>query len=204
MGKRIQSREMIEDATFAIRKKRSEVVGRNLPIGGDGGLNPVLGKHRQPHDIIHFTFDDLAARTEDFKRLYRKGLSLSEIAHRSHVAKATVLKTLREAGVDLRPKNSVPGHQAWRKSGRPAMKPPYGFCYLDGALTKHPKEYSHLVAIIERLKRNQSYCSIAKWLNGKHIPSPLGKLWSDNSVKAISLRLKNKKLVKRGDQYELR
>lgn len=157
-----------------------------------------------PHDIIHFSCFEKANRINEIGPLYAKGLSLREIEQRTGIAKSTIRKTLIGGGVALRPKTSKNSVLRWRNKGKQNAKPPYGFCYFEGQIAKHPKEYPHLLAIIGRWKSGQSLNSIAKWLNGKRVPSPMGKLWSFNSIDNIIKRIKNGHLVQKGEHYELR
>src|SRR5665213_1061629 len=88
--------------------------------------------------------------------------------------------------------------------GKKNWKPPCGFCYFEGRITRHPKEYPVLLTIIRRWKSGQSANSIATWLNGKGIASPMNRNWSWNSITNIIQRIKSGELIKKGERYELR
>jgi hypothetical protein len=169
-------------------------------------VNPVThwAMSPNPHDIIQFSFFEKASRIKEIAPLYKKGLSLREIEQRTGISKTTLRKELIEAGVDLRSKSPENLASRWRNSGKRNIKPPYGFCYFEGRITRHPKEYPVLLAIIKRWKSGQPTNSIAKWLNGKAVPSPMNKEWSWNSITNIIQRIQNGQLVQKGDQYELR
>lgn len=157
-----------------------------------------------PHDIIHFSYfvkENLFAKIEP---LYRQGLSLREIASQTGIAKTTIRKELIHGGVPLRTLTDGKKGSLWRKSGKVCMKPPYGFCYFEGQLTKHPKEYTVLKMIYERWKSGQNANSIADTLNGKKIPSPMNKRWSWNSVINIIDRFKKGTVALKEGTFELK
>ena len=157
-----------------------------------------------PHDFIEFPFclkENIFAKTAP---LYEQGLSLREIELRTGIPKTTIRKALMRGDVSLRATETERRSHGWRNSGKRGVKPPYGFCYLEGEITRHPKEYSVLKIIHERWKQGQPANSIATWLNGKKIPSPMGKSWSWNSVTNIINRFKSKTIVIKGGSYELR
>jgi hypothetical protein len=156
------------------------------------------------HDFIEFPICLIPNIFAVSAPLYRQGHSLREIAAQTGISKTKIRKELIRGGVSLRPTRSSLGGQNWRRAGKQAVKPPYGFCYFQGRVTKHPKEYPVLSLIHSRWKTGHSLNSIAKWLNGKRIPSPMNKKWSWNSVDNIVKRFKNKTIVLKGAEHELR
>ena len=157
-----------------------------------------------PHDIIGFPFhikEDIFAISAP---LYKQGLSLREIAMRTGFPKTVVRTELVRKGISLRPTRMTLKVQGWRRRGTTGVKPPYGFCFLEGQLARHPKEYPVLHIIHDRWKREVSLNSIATYLNSKKIPSPMGKKWSWNSVVNVIDRFKSGKIINRGGKYELR
>lgn len=157
-----------------------------------------------PHDFIEFSIGLIQDVFAISAPLYKKGLSLREIALRTGFSKTHIRKELLRGGVSLRESSRGTGGSDWRNFGKKSVKPPYGFCYLEGRIQKHPEEYPVLHLIHERWKAGYSLNSIACWLNKKRIPSPMKKDWSWNSVTNIIERFKNNTIVKRGNNYELR
>jgi hypothetical protein len=157
-----------------------------------------------PHDFIRFPFFVKTNRLTEIEPLYRKGMSLNEIERSTGIKKSSVRKFLLNAGVVLRSKHPDTSITKWRTRGKTHAKPPYGFCYVDGRIARHPKEYPTLLAIIRRWKDGQRANSIATYLNDKRIPSPMNKTWSWNSVDNIIKRIELKQIVRKGEHYELR
>jgi hypothetical protein len=109
-----------------------------------------------------------------------------------------------EAGLSLREKTSASSPKVWRKTGKRNTKPPYGFCYFEGRIVRHPKEYPVLRQIHQQWKSGRNANSIAAWLNGKRCPSPMGKQWSWNSVVNILNRFSDGTISIKEGRYELR
>ena len=121
----------------------------------------------KPHDFIEFSFnvkENVFARTAP---LYKQGLSLREIEFRTGIPKTSIREELIRGGVSLRPTRMELKSQGWRNRAKSNVKPPYGFCFFGGRLTRHPKEYPVLRMIHGRWKAGKCPNSIATWLNGK-------------------------------------
>lgn len=157
-----------------------------------------------PNDFIQLTISNYNESLPEVVDFYEKGLSLRDVAGRTSISKSKVRKLLLNSGVSLRETNKGSRLITSKTKSKLCSKPPYGFCFHEGRIVVHPKEYPHLLAIIARWKKGQALNSIAKWLNGKRVPSPMGKLWSFNSIDNIIKRIKDGHLVQKGDQYELR
>ncbi len=160
--------------------------------------------NENPHDFIHLTFSnspDLDAKIAD---LYQKGNSFREIAKLVDLSKTKVRDTLIRLQIPIRAAHQETQRATQVKVGKKNIKPPYGFAYFEGRVVKHPKEYPMLLQIINLWKKGRPLNSIATELNGKRIPSPMGKSWSWNSIDNIIKRIKNGHLVQAGDGYELR
>lgn len=132
-------------------------------------------------------------------RLYKKGLSLRDISARLEIPKTVVRSELLKGGISLRASTKELNSRASGQAGKMATKPPYGFCYFEGEITKHPKEYPVLQQIHKQWKFGINANSIADKLNEKRIPSPMNKEWSWNSVKNIIDRFKMNKIIQAGD-----
>ena len=157
------------------------------------------------HDFIEFTFPVKEALFAKLSPLYLQGLSLLEISDQTGIPKTTIRNELIRGGISLRPLRSETLAQSWRKrSGKSNTKPPYGFCYLLGNLTKHPKEYPVLLLIHSRWKSGTALNSFATLLNGKRIPSPMNKDWSWSSINNIVGRFITKTIISKGGKLELR
>ncbi len=131
-------------------------------------------------------------------------MSLSDIEAHVGISKGKVRGLLLRAGISLRNQHDEIGRISQRTKSKKAAKPPYGFCFYEGQIVKHPIEYPHLLSIIQKWKTGHSLNSIATWLNGKKVRSPMGKQWSWNSIANIIQRIKTGQLVEKGGKYELR
>lgn len=126
--------------------------------------------------------------------LYEKGLSLNEIAAETKIPKTTVRKALIEGGACLRQKENSSHLAKWRAQGKQGSQPPFGFCYFQGEIVLHPKEYKTLLLIRKLWQKGVNSNAIATKLNSQKIPSRTAKEWSWNAVKNIVDRLKNNQL----------
>jgi len=156
------------------------------------------------HDFIHLEISNCNQQTPEIIKLYEKGLSLRDIESRLGISKTKVRSLLLKAGFPLRDSAEEKCRATQGTKSKKAVKPPYGFCFDEGRVVRHPKEYPHLLAIIQRWKSGQPLNSIATWLNGKRIRSPMGKEWSWNSIANIIQRIKTGQLIEKGGYYELR
>jgi hypothetical protein len=156
------------------------------------------------HDFIEFPFIVKGNIFAETKPLYTKGFSLREIELRTGIPKTVVRRELIRGGVSLRPTRMELKAEGWRKAGKSNVKPPFGFCYLEGRIVRNPKEYPVLHMIHQRWKAGLPANSIATWLNGKKVPSPMGKKWSWNSVVNVINRFKNGTIILNRGKYELR
>ena len=157
-----------------------------------------------PHDFIDLQISNYRQNESEVVVLYKKGLSLRDIEKRCGYSKTKVRDVLISAQIPLRKlagetRRAVQGTRAKKNA-----KPPYGFCYFEGQVVVHPKEYPNLLAIIGRWKAHHSLNSIATWLNVKRVPSPMGKSWSWNSISNIIQRIKTGHLIEKAGHYELR
>lgn len=152
-----------------------------------------------PHDFINFSYLEKQAAFPEMARLYRKGLSLRDISARLEIPKTVVRSELLKGGISLRTSAKEQNSKTRKQAGKMATKPPYGFCYFEGQITKHPKEYPVLQKIHKQWKSGINANSIADKLNEKRVPSPMNKEWSWNSVKNIIDRFKMKKIIQSED-----
>ena len=158
----------------------------------------------ESHDFIHLTISNTIDHSTKIADLYKKGNSFRDIEKLLSISKTKIRATLLRLKIPIRPALQESRRATQRIAGKKNVKPPYGFTYFEGRVVKHPKEYPTLLQIIGLWKSGQSLNSIATKLNGKRVPSPMGKTWSWNSIDNIIKRIKNGHLVQTGDQYELR
>lgn len=85
--------------------------------------------------------------------------------------------TERFQPVELRPKLLLPTATGWRKSGKQAVRPFYGFSYHQGKIARDPKEFSVLLLIHEKWKQGVNANAIATYLNANKIPSRCNNEW---------------------------
>jgi len=158
---------------------------------------------REPHDFINLQASIFLPTKVELGQMYKTGLSLREVALRAGLSKTTVRDQLLEFGASLRSRVQSFRTPLQAIRGKLPAKPPFGFWYCEGAVVRHPKEYPMLLVIIRKWKLGQSINSIADELQGKQIPSPMGKKWSWNSVNNIIQRVKSQRLKQIGNDYEL-
>jgi len=122
--------------------------------------------------------------------LYKKGMSIREIARETGVPKTTVRETLVEKGMALRKfpignasADSVP-------SGRHPGRSPYGYAWLQGELVKDPKEYEVVLRIMKLWNSGCGIPAISNELNGAKVPTRFGGQWRRCVIAAIIKRHK--------------
>lgn len=150
-----------------------------------------------PHDFIKFFYLEKQAYFPEMAQLYKKGLSLRDIAAKLDIPKTVVRSELLKGGIPLRASSREQKKSIQNQKGKASWKPPYGFCYFEGQVIKHPKEYPVLLKIYKQWKLGINANSIADKLNEKRIPSPMNKSWSWNSVKNIIDRFKMKSIIQK-------
>lgn len=161
----------------------------------NGDRQLTTREYSQYHDTTEFfvfvkenIFDKVAP-------LYEQGLSLREIQAQVGISKTTIRRTLINGGVRLRESHPKANLEFWKAKGKQAAAPPYGFCYFQGQITPHPKEYETLLLIHKLSQNGINSNAIATELNRRRIPSRMAKLWSWNAIKNIVDRLKKKQIV---------
>ncbi len=158
----------------------------------------------EPHDFVYLGFTNSREYTSKIAKLYKLGLSLRDLEARFGISKTQIRDKLLKEGIPLRDRLKERQRATQGTLSKKAAKPPYGFCYSEGRVVRHPKEYPYLLSIIQRWKRGQALNSIATWLNEKKVISPLGKSWSWNSINNIIQRIKLGQLKEKDGYYELK
>lgn len=107
----------------------------------NGCPRPTTGKSAVPLDTIEFFAKRSTGIIDIVGPLYDRGLSITDIAEQTGVKRYSVWKALKLHRKNLRFPYSVP-FERWRQGrGKMKARPPFGFCYFQGAIIKDPKEY---------------------------------------------------------------
>ncbi len=124
-------------------------------------------------------------------KLYASGLSSIEISKDLGIAKSTVLKSLKIAGVATRP--STHDRKSLKSKHRKFAigVAPYGFARLRGKLVVDVKEVETVRKIISLWQSDMSFNAIAKQLNSQGIPTRKGGTWEHSVIKSIINRHKD-------------
>ncbi len=161
-----------------------QVVGIGCPLPPTSN-EPILV------DFIEFLPKTSTAIYEIVAPLYRRGLSITDIADQTGLKRNSIWSSLRAHKEELRPQNSVP-FDRWRKrTGKMNARPPYGFSFFQGEIIKDPKEYPILQLILNLWKQGMSISSIMLKLDGRGSKSRMNKSWSYNVIKSIIKRSKD-------------
>lgn len=92
-----------------------------------------------------------------------------------------------------------------KQKAKSGAKPYYGFCYLDGKLTKHPLEFPVLLKIHFLWASGKSIHQINQELDKQKTKSHTGKKWSWAAIRNIIHRFERKVLIIKNDrEYEIR
>ena len=147
-----------------------------------------MGKSHPSIDIIKHFAKSSEGLFEEIGPLYEKGLSITDIAKQTGFKRPAVWRELKKHLKDLRAQDPIP-FERWRKGrGKTRARPPYGFCYLQGAVVKCPTEYPTLLLIRKLWSLDVSITAIVDKLAEKKIKSRTGKTWSYNVIKTIVRR----------------
>jgi len=158
----------------------------------------------QHHVIIDLPICQTHCIIDEFIELYEKGLSIRDIAKQTGKPKSTVQKKLTQAGIELRPKVTLPTGAARREKRNGGARPYFGFCFFQGRVVPDPREYPTLLRIHALWKAGRKPMSITNDLNSKKMLARGGSTWLRGSVGRIIERFENAKITIKGDKYELR
>ena len=117
--------------------------------------------------------------------LYQKGMSITDIANETGLKRTSIWTALRHHKRKLRAQSSISFDKWRRRNGKTKARPPYGYCYFEGAVVKNPAEYPTLLLIRSLRKQGKSISAIIQHLEGNGIKSRMKKPWSYNVVKSI-------------------
>ena len=164
----------------------------------------VLSNTVEVHEIIKFRSLEFQTFSDKIVQLYKNGLSTTDIAKQVGKATSTINSILKKAKIEMRP-NRLASFETTRKLvGKRAVRPPYGFCYFQGAVVPDQNEYAHLLLIYNLWKQEVTARNIAKHLNSKNIPPRIASKWSRDSVLLILKRFDSGLIVHKGGQLEIR
>jgi hypothetical protein len=148
-----------------------------------------LEEQPEPHEIITYSSTRVFGLFEISAPLYQSGSSLDKIAERLQVSKTTVRDALIRGGVPIRPHSGTPeGRTAVLERRSDSGNAPYGYAFLDGKLTVHPKEIQNVRRILQLRSTGLSFNAIAKNLNAKSIAPRSGKRWDHSVISEIIRR----------------
>lgn len=171
----------------------------------NGSQNATLPALLQTHKKTELSESARLRISETFVESYQKGLSLADISRQTGKAKNTIRAALLRSGIALRPNKPLPVSKAVREPGKRNIRPYYGFCYFQGAITPDPREFENLVLIHRLWQSGTNPNRIADTLNDKKIPARCAATWNRNSIVNIIARFEAKKVVlTKGGKYELR
>jgi hypothetical protein len=168
-----------------------------------GSLTHTLPELLQVHKKIELSGATSNRLSILFVELYKKGLSLSEIAAQSGKAKNTIRSVLLQEGIELRPPSAIPVAQALREPGKRNIRPYYGFCYFQGQVVPDQREYDHLLKIYRLWKKGTNPNANACHLNAKKVPPRSASIWNRNSVVNILKRFQEGAISLKGATLEL-
>ena len=152
-----------------------------------------MGKSLPPLDIIEYFGNRSPKIFEIIFPLYKKGLSITDIANQTGLKRGSIWNSLRANRESLRPQVSVP-FERWRKGhGKVRNKPPFGYCFFQGELVKDTREYPTVLFIESLWKQGKKVGEIVRELNGKGYRSRMIRAWGYGVVKGIIKRLENPK-----------
>lgn len=156
-----------------------------------GCPKPPTSNETPPLDFIEFLPKTSTSIYEIVAPLYKKGLSITDIADQTGLKRTSIWSSLRAHKEELRAQAPVP-FDRWRKrTGKVNARPPYGFSFFQGEIIKDPKEYPILQLIQNLRKQGLSISSIMLKLNERGSKSRMNKLWSYNVIKSIIKRSKD-------------
>ncbi len=149
---------------------------------------PVSSLINQSHDFIRYFTRDCNYIFNIAAPLYEKGHSLTEIAQMTGFGRTTIRNHLKKREMAMRPNKCVSATELLRRPFKSSTQSPYGYCYLDGKLEKHPKEYPILQIIEQQWKMGKLVSEIVRYLNTRGFKARIGRRWGYTSVKKVVQR----------------
>ena len=181
-------------------------LSRGSTLLTNGEPSTTISEPSQVVDITGICPSDNTELLKEIIEKYKNGSSALEIGRQFSCSKQKILSILKKAKVNRRPAKVVTTRTAVMKQhAKSGAKPYYGFCYLDGKLTKHPLEFPVLLKIHFLWASGKSIHQINQELDKQKIKSREGKKWSWAAIRNIVERFEKKILIiSKGGKYELR
>ena len=160
----------------------------------------------QPLGITQICISEKVDYSKEVVEKYLCGHSSSDIAVLYSCSKQKILKILKKNKINMRPARNVTTRTAvLQQKAKSGAKPFYGFCYFEGALTKHTIEFPVLLKIHRLWSEGRSIHQINQELDKQKIKSRQGKKWSWAAIRNIVERFEKKILIiQSGGKYEFR
>lgn len=157
-----------------------------------GGATELTPGPSEPHDIIPVFENSTKRIMKEAAPLYAKGMSVRQVERSTGIPKTSLLKVFRKAKIVIRSHQNLPKFTLEKYiGGRPGFAP-YGYTMFEGRLTKDPREWSTVQLILVGWRSGKSAQAIAEELNGKCVPTRLGKKWHAPTIREILKRELNK------------
>lgn len=147
----------------------------------------------QQHDFTEYFEKSMENIFSQTAPLYLKGHSIKEISAMTGFPYTSIRDQLVKGGMTLRINKSVSSNEVLRQSFKNSAPPPFGYCYLDGALVKDPKEYPIFQIIEKQWRLGQSPSAIARLLNDRKLKTRKGNIWKQPTIFNIVQRLNQQK-----------
>jgi hypothetical protein len=144
----------------------------------------------QVHDFIEIQVHLISQENPELKTLYEQGNSIEDVARLLGLSFSTVRSQLVKQRVTLRPNKSVSFIGNQRQTFKSGAPPPYGYCYLDGALQKDAREHPVLQIIDKQRQVGRTPTEIARYLADRKYKTRHGKVWNQALVFNVVQRLK--------------
>lgn len=144
----------------------------------------------QVHDFIEIQVHLISQENPEMKAFYEQGHSIEDVGRLLGLSFSTVRRQLLKQRVTLRSNKSVIFIGNQRQTFKSGAPPPYGYCYLDGALQKDAREYPVLQIIDKQRQIGRTPTEIARYLADRKFKTRHGKLWNQALVFNIVQRLK--------------
>ncbi|MEZ0392936.1 MAG: hypothetical protein ACAH59_12020 [Pseudobdellovibrionaceae bacterium] len=159
-------------------------------MGWDGRHLPSTCNLTQVHDFIEISIHTISVENPEMKVFYEQGHSIEDVARLLGLSFSTVRRQLVKQRVTLRPNKSVSFIGNQRQTFKSGAPPPYGYCYLDGALQKDAREYPVLQIIDKQRQVGRTPTEIARYLADRKYKTRHGKVWNQALVFNVVQRLK--------------
>lgn len=160
----------------------------------NGRVWPTNYEQLQAHDNIELPSLSKQGISEKASACYASGMSVRQISKELNCSKTFVRKTLRDAGVDLRPKTGGRSSEREVTQKFRTGNAPFGYRILRGRLTLDAREIEIVQLIMNQWHSGKSYSAIARYLNDQNLKNRKGSPWEHSLVRSIVARHQDKSL----------